>query len=147
MHAQGVGERVVATDRNEHVDLLALQHPERMGREIERAVTVGLILEKLRHFLGPHVGRVGPRGVQEGATGPVDRANPGYVERLEVLVPCLRVIRVGVKQSPPAVLDADHGVTFVHDPVDNRLDAGVETGNVSPACENADSHRQTEAAS
>src|SRR5690606_21935560 len=50
------------------------------------------------------------------------------------------VVGVGVDQASPAAPDPDDLVPLVVDPVDHRLDAGVQPGDVAPAGEDADAH-------
>ena len=59
MHAKRVGECVVATDGNEHVDPLGLENTQRMVGEVERPVAVGPVGQEVGNLLGTDVGGVG----------------------------------------------------------------------------------------
>src|SRR5690606_28122844 len=89
---------------------------------------------------GPHLAGVGARAVQEGAARAVDGAHTHRVEVDEVLGHGLRVVEVGAQQPAPPPPDAGDLVALLVDPVDDGLDAGVETRDVTAAGENADAH-------
>ena len=140
MHPQRVGERVVAADRDQHVDAERLDDAERVVGEVERAVAVRPRREMRGNLAGPYPARIRPRGVQEGSPGAVDRPHRGGCERLEPLLGRRGVVEVVLEQGGPAPPEADDLVAVVHDPVDDGLDARVEPGHVAAAGEDPDPH-------
>ena len=74
-----------------------------VGRELG-AVGVG---QPGRQGLGAHLARVGPRGVQDGAAGPVDRPRVDPVERAQVAA-AVGQLGLDVGQALPAAADAEH---------------------------------------
>jgi hypothetical protein len=78
--------------------------------------------------------------VQHRPAGPVDRPNNRRVEGLQVLPARRLVVRVEMQQPGPATPDADNLVPRVVRAHDERLDAGVEAGDVPAAREDRQLH-------
>src|SRR5699024_8596887 len=140
VHPQPVGQGVVATDRDEHVDAGRLDDPQDVRGEVVRTVTLDRPGQEVGNVAGPHLPGVRARAVQEGATGPVDGAHTHRVEVDQVLCHGRRVVEVGAQQTAPPPPDAGDLVPLLVDPVDHGLDAGVESRDVTAAGEDADAH-------
>src|SRR5690606_16869214 len=140
VHPQTVGEGVVATDRDEHVDPRVLDHLEGMGGEVVRTVPAGRAGEEDGDLGGLDARGVAAREVQEGPAGAVDGAHRVGVELDQVGGHRLRVVQVRGEQAAPAPADAGDLVPLLGDPVDHGLDARVQSGDVTAAGEYADPH-------
>ena len=140
VHPQPVRERVVAADRDQHVDPDRLDHAQGVVGEVERPFAVDAVREVRRHVLRPDAARVRARGVEERAAGAVDRAHRVLLERQEV--PRLRggVVRIVLEQRRPAAAEPDHLVPLVRDAVDDGLDARVEARHVAASGQDSDPH-------
>ena len=140
MQAKPVREGIVAADRDQHVDPERLDHAERVGREVERPFAVDPVGEVGRHVFRLHAARVRARRMQERAPGAVDRTDDVRVERQEPVGPRGGVVGIVLEQRRPAAPQADHLVSLVDDPVDDRLDAGVEPRHVAATRQDPDPH-------
>ena len=138
MHPKRVEERVVAADRDQHVDPAILDYAERMWREVERALTGDGVREKRGHVVRPYATGVRARRVQERAARAVDRPYHTGVERQEPLVRGLGPVGVVVEEAGPAAPDADDLVPFARDAVDHGLDGRVETRHVAASRQDSD---------
>jgi hypothetical protein len=132
---QPLGERqgVVATDGDQPVQAQALHHLQAVAGEVERPLGLELALagQERRHVLGLDLARVGPAGVQEGAAGAVDGADGVLGQRLHAVVLGLVAVEVVVEQPRPAAAQPDDLIAAVGGGVHQRLDAGVEPGDVA----------------
>src|SRR5690606_30753664 len=144
VHAHAVGEGVVAPDRDQRLDAQPLEHPQHVRRAVRRAglrVVLELALEELRHHLRLHAAGIRARGVQVGAAVAVDRADVRAREAPEAIgVLLVGAVEVEVEEAAPTTRDADHLDAGLLGAVDDRLDAGVEPGDVTPAGQNSDPH-------
>ena len=92
------------------------------------------VLGQAIHF---QPGRFGPRCMEKGAAGAIDRAGVGPVQVHEVFV-VKAGIKIGIRQTGPTAANADDPVAWLRrGPVDHRLDDGVQTGNVAAPCEDS----------
>jgi hypothetical protein len=113
VEARGSAERVLAPDRDQAVEVEALERLADTGRAV-------VALEG-----------VGPRGTQDGPA-PREDASGGFDRELleEVL-----------ERSAPAVAKADDGVAVVVDPLaDDRPDRGVQPRAVPPSGQHSHAH-------
>jgi len=139
VEAQSIGQRVVAADGDEDIDSQSLQHLQGVASEIVGTFTFGC-LEEVGDRLGSDLAGMGPGTVEDRSAGAVDRPHPGPVHRLGDRCERRRVLRVGVKQTGPSPPETDDLVALRSGPVDNSLDCWVESGDVSTAGKDANSH-------
>jgi hypothetical protein len=123
-----------------HVDALLFEYPQGVRGEVLDAVALDLVGEEVGDLIDAHPARVGPGGVEEGAAGAVDRPHHLGGEIDEVVGEGAGIVGVGVEQAAPAAADADNLVTLGRHPIDDRLDAGIQAGNVAAAGQDSDSH-------
>ena len=117
--ARGGPQRVLAADRDQALDAVALE-------VLDEPLGVALLLE-----------RVGPGGAEDRPPARQDPAHLGHPERAAV----------GVQRAVPAVAVADELVALEFDPLaDDRPDHGVQAGAVATAGEHADPHARRLAA-
>jgi hypothetical protein len=140
VEAQGVGEGVVASDGDDHVDALGLQDAQHVGGEVERRLPGGGAGQERGHPVGSHLGGVGSRGVEHGAAAAVDGAHRRRVQGQGVGGDALRVVGIGVEQPRPAAADAHHTVPGDCCPEYHRFDTGVESRDVAAPGEYPDLH-------
>ena len=136
----GVRQGVVAADGDQPVQAEPLDHGQAVAGEVERPLGLELALpgQEPGHVGGRDLGRVGPAGVQEGPAGAVDGAHLALGQRLHAVVLGLVGVQVVVEQPGPAAPQPHHLVAAVGGGVHQRLDAGVEPGNVAATGEHAD---------
>ena len=138
------GERqgVVPADRDEVVEAERLDVVEHDGREV--VGPVGAREPRALRFADErgepvhlHLAGIRARGVEDGATGAVDRPSVRAVERPDVL-------RIGLRAGPhvgealPATADTEHLVAQLARAVDDALDDRVEPRDVAPTGQDAD---------
>jgi hypothetical protein len=142
VQAGSVAQRVVATDRNQAVDLQVRQDPEDVGRQIdEPGLRIGrrvLLLEKGRQLARLDVGWTSARRVQEGAARAVDLAHDGLVQPHHPAPILGRVVRVDIERARPSAAEADYFHAIIDGPVHNGFDAGIEARHVTAAGEDAE---------
>ena len=85
----------------------------------------------------PHPTGVRPRGVQDGAAGPVDGAGVGPVEDPQVVRIELGG-RPDMGQALPAAAESEDVVARLGRSIDDALDDGVEAGDVTAAGQDGD---------
>ncbi len=140
-----VRQRVVTADRDQDVDAQRREVVEDERRQVEDPLADGVAGPLCRVHPGRHAGqrhlpRVRPRGVQDGAAGPLDGPRVDPVERPQVGV--ARVVAgPDVGQPLPPATDAEDRVARLGGAVDHALDDGVETGDVAAAGEDRDALR------
>ena len=146
MQALAVAQRVVPADGDERIDAQVLQVVQDVRREVARALVVRLgvqvlrVAEEIRDVLGADVARFGAAGVEKRAAGAVHRPDALLVERDQVPVETLRIVRVELQEPAPAAPNADNFVAFFDGAVHDGFDAGVEAGDVAAAGKNTDLH-------
>src|SRR3990170_5288230 len=111
-----------------------------MGGEVLGALALPPVLQERRNVPGFDVAGIGSGRMQEGSAGPVDTPNDIAVERQQVSGHGVRVIGVQLQQPSPAAADTNDGVTGVENAVDNGLDGGVQTGDITAACQDSEAH-------
>ena len=140
-----VRQRVIAPDRDQHVDAERFEIVEDARRQVVDPI-VGrepsplLLGHPLRHSGGRHPARVGPGGVQDRPTGALDGPGVDAIERPEV-AGVGPVARPDMRQAFPPAADADGRVTGLRGAIDDTLDDGVETRDVASAGEDRDPFR------
>ena len=140
----GEAERVVAADGHQVVEAQALDVLEHDGRQVVESspsvVIVGRLLGgEVRAAAGRAriLPRVGPRGVEHRAAGPVDGPRVDAVEGHDV-ARVGRARRALVGQALPAAADAEDLVAELGGAVGDALDDAVEAGDVAAAGQDAD---------
>ena len=88
----------------------------------------------LRQFGLGHFARIGARGVENSAAGAIDGARVVSGERADVDG---IFVRGHVGETLPPFADADHLAAHFRRAVHDRLDDGIQTGNVAAACQDA----------
>ena len=137
-----ISQCIFPSDGYQYVNLKMLQRSQYVVGEVERLAVVQFRLgtQKVRRMRGTHAAGIGARGVQEGAAGAVYGAHYEFIERLKALFAHSRVVGVVKEEAAPATADADGLVPFVNGATDQRLDAGVQSGNISSTSQNTNSH-------
>jgi hypothetical protein len=140
-----VRQRVVATDRDQDVHAEVSQVVEDPRGQVVEIVTDRVagalrLVHPRRQPGRAHLAGVGSRGVQDGATGPLDRPGVDPVERTEVVLG-RRIARPQVGEPLPATADAEGGVPDLGGAVDHALDDGVEARDVASAGQDGDAFR------
>jgi hypothetical protein len=100
------------------------------------------VLEEFRHILGADLARVGAAGVQKRAAGAVNRAHHILVQPDRIAVDAFLIVAVQLQQAAPPAANADDLMALVHRAIDDRFDAGVKTGDITAAGQNANPHFQ-----
>ena len=137
----GEAQRVVPADCHEVVE------PERLDvLQHEGSQVVQIVAGRVAGRLGcgqpgwqrrrAHPARVGPRRVQPGAPGPIDRPCVDPIKRAQVGRVEQRT-RLHVGQALPASANPDRLVAELDRPIDDALDDRVETGDVTAASQDA----------
>ena len=130
---RGVAEGVVAADGDEGVDLQGLEVGHHRVGDVHRVLQT-VLAQVLGHVLFPHLGRVGARGVQEGAAGAVDGAHVIVFQDLHpVGVAGHPQFGLVVGQSAPAAPETVHLQAGPLGPVHHLLHGRVQAGHVAPA--------------
>jgi hypothetical protein len=143
MDAGRVSQGVLTADGHQDIYLEVFQHPQDVGGEVHIPVFVHrelLRVQKRGRFIRRHPAGIGAGRVEKRATGPVNGADDTFVQRDHVLRLRGRVIGVIVQQSGPSPADADDLMAFIHGPIDQSLDAGIQSRDVAPSSQNSDSH-------
>ena len=147
--ALGEGERVVAADRDQRLEMQPLDRADRLRRQVHepRLVRRRRRGEQVRGDLARrHGGGVGARGVEDRPAGAVDRARAALGQPHRPLRLRLGAVRPGVQQRRPAAPQPPHFPARVLEDPGQRLDRHVEAGDVAAAGEHAHlpRHRCTE---
>ena len=136
VEAPAVTERIVSTDRNEHVDADVLEIRQHILCDVVDRLVVAT--EVLRHALARQVTRSGARRMKEGAARAPGAIDDGFGEDLDVLaVVGFRVADV-VDEPRPTAPDADDAVSLAEGANGDRADRRIETGHIAAAGENGD---------
>ena len=140
--ARRVAQRVVAPDRHERTDPEPLKVLEDEGREVELVLAdahllTTFVVQPVRQPRRTHRRRVGPRGVEDGAAGPIDGPRAGPVE---VPQEPATIVEIGVHvgQPLPAAPDAQRFPANLARAVHDALDDRVQARNIAPAGEDSD---------
>ncbi len=141
VHSQPVGQGVVAADRDEDVDVLALQYLQHM---------IGDVMTALRPDTSPlrNSGRESAL-ILAGLVREVWRKVPPVRSTVRTVLgsrgkrlPATVESSAGFTRDEPAPSPADSHdlMALVGHAVHDRLDAGVETGDITSSSQNADPH-------
>ena len=140
MEPDRVAERVVPPYRDERIDVQRGENAEDVGGEIQPAVHLRVlgVPQEGGNLCGFDLAGVRPGCVEERPPRTVDRACVRLRQGDHPLRRILFVRGVVVQEPPPAAADAEDFVSRVDGAENHRLDARVEAGDVSAACEYAD---------
>src|SRR5271166_2869233 len=136
IQAHAVAERVITADRNHVFDAEPGEILENRGREIV-LLRVVLGFQMVRDAVLADAPRIGARRVKKraaGAAGPIDHV---FGEALKVVRIVVFFVANNIDQSRPAAPYADHFIPFAERAEGDRANGGVQPGNVTATCQNA----------
>ena len=144
MESFPIPQGVVAADGNQNIQPQRLQIAQDAGSAIQkRAVPQPLpagVLQKAGQVFSSDLTRVGSGGVQEGASRSVDGTNDGVFQLEGTSRQRARILGIEEQQPAPPAPYSEHLVTCGFGPIDHRLDAGIQSGNVAASCQDSNAH-------
>src|SRR3990172_35760 len=140
VQTQRIRKRIISADRNYCIQTQFVDDLQYVGRKILDLAVPLTTRQKGRDVFLAHLPRIGPRSVQYGAAGAINRPDRVVVEHHRVPGDACRIIWLTLQQAAPTTTDAQNVVPVVQNPADDGLEASVQSRDVTPTGQNSDSH-------